>query len=121
MPPTAVDDSYTVAIGETLIVPAPGILGNDKVPITAVGGDPDWRTDRRSCNAQCQWLIQLYVLLRLFGAGQLYISGQQRIVIEHGTVVITILDPNGPPVAVDDAYELNVDETLTIPAPGVLG
>ena len=36
-------------------------------------------------------------------------------------VTFTVMPVNDPPVAVDDIYSVNEDETLTIPAPGVLG
>lgn len=120
--PVARDDAYTVKLGETLTVPAPGILDNDE----SAGGPPLEAV-----------LLQEPVdgVLVLNGNGSFsytpsvdYSSqdsftyhASNGIPSNVATVTITILDPVGPPVAIDDAYELMEGETLTVPAPGVLG
>ncbi|MCA9865572.1 MAG: FG-GAP repeat protein [Anaerolineales bacterium] len=121
VPPTAVDDSYTVAIGETLIVPAPGILGNDKspgqLPLEAILiGEPIEGVVTLNANGSFSYTSSFDYSAQ----DSFTYQASNGLSSNTATVVITILDPNGPPVAVDDAYELNVDETLTIPAPGVL-
>ncbi|MFW9841940.1 MAG: OmpL47-type beta-barrel domain-containing protein [Candidatus Thorarchaeota archaeon] len=38
----------------------------------------------------------------------------------RGEFTLTVIAPNTPPVAADDAYETNEDEILIVPAPGIL-
>lgn len=121
LPPTATDDSYTVAIGETLAVPAPGVLGNDKspgqLPLQAILiGEPIEGVVTLNANGSFSYTPSFDYSAQ----DSFTYQANNGLSSNTATVVITILDPNGPPVAVDDAYELNVDETLTIPAPGVL-
>jgi hypothetical protein len=120
-PPAAIDDHYTVALGESLTVAAPGVLGNDENP----GGAP-----------LAAVLIEPPVdgTLTLAGDGSFTYTpttdlGTQdsfRYRADNGlasnvaTVVIAIVDPDGPPVAVDDRYTTPAGQTLTIAAPGVL-
>ncbi|MBP6015454.1 MAG: FG-GAP repeat protein [Candidatus Promineofilum sp.] len=121
VPPTAVADSYTVAIGETLTVPAPGLLGNDKspgqLPMEAILiGEPIEGVVTLNANGSFSYTPSFdYSAQDSFSY-----QANNGLSSNTATVVITILDPNGPPVAVDDAYEMNADETLIIPAPGVL-
>lgn len=121
LPPTAVDDSYTVAIGETLTVPAPGVLGNDKspgqLPLKAILiGEPLEGIVTLNTNGSFSYTPSSDYSTQ----DSFTYRADNGLSSNTATVVITILDPNGPPVAVDDAYELNVDETLTVAAPGVL-
>ena len=121
LPPTAVDDSYIVAIGETLTVPAPGVLSNDKspgqLPLEAtLIGKPIEGVVTLNANGSFSYTPSFDYSAQ----DSFTYQSSNGLVSNTATVVITILDPNGPPVAVDDAYELNVDETLTIPAPGLL-
>ena len=121
LPPTAVDDSYIVAIGETLTVPAPGVLSNDKspgqLPLEAtLIGEPIEGVVTLNANGSFSYTPSFDYSAQ----DSFTYQSSNGLVSNTATVVITILDPNGPPVAVDDAYELNVDETLTIPAPGLL-
>lgn len=121
LPPVAVDDTYTASIGQTLTVPAPGVLGNDQ----RLGGPP---------------LSALLIEEPVDGALVLNANGsftytpsvdyptQDRfryvavngLTSEIATVVVNVLDPDGPPVAVDDSYQVAAGQTLAIAAPGVL-
>ena len=121
-PPTAVADSYTVALGATLTVAAPGVLGNDTNP----GGGP---------------LTAVLTEQPVYGALSLAADGSFtytpttdmatqdsfRYRADNGlssnvaVVTIAIVDPDGPPVAVDDSYSTPFGQTLNVAAPGVLG
>jgi hypothetical protein len=121
-PPTANDDQFTVAMGETLTVAAPGVLGNDGNP----GGEP-----------LSAVLVDPPVdgTLALAGDGSFTYTptvdfatqdsfsyrADNGLVSNVATVVIAIVDPDGPPVAVDDSYTTLAGQTLTVAAPGVLG
>ena len=109
-------------LGETLTVAAPGVLANDQNP----GGEP---------------LSAVLVAppvdgtLALAGDGSFTYTptvdfatqdsfsyrADNGLVSNVATVVIAIVDPDGPPVAVDDSYTTPVGQTLTVTAPGVLG
>jgi len=121
-PPTAHDDQFTVALGETLTVTAPGVLANDQNP----GGE-----------TLSAVLVAPPVdgTLALAGDGSFTYTptvdfatqdsfsyrADNGLVSNVATVVIAIVDPDGPPVAVDDSYTTPVGQTLTVTAPGVLG
>lgn len=121
VPPTAVADSYSVKLGETLTVTAPGVLGNDQNP----GGA-----------ALRAALVEgpVHGALALDEDGGFVYTPQtdaatqdsftyradSGLPSEAATVTIHILDPDGPPVAVDDAYNTASGKSLTIGAPGVL-
>jgi len=122
LPPTAVNDSYTVKLNETLSVQAPGVLGNDQTP----GGPP----------LTAQLVDQpVHGTLNLNANGSLSytptvdfsVQDSFSYVASNGlssnvaTVTINVLDPEGPAVAVDDSYATSAGHSLTIGAPGVLG
>lgn len=122
VPPTAVADSFSVKLGETLTVAAPGVLGNDQNP----GGATLQAT-----------LVEepVHGALALDEDGSFVYTPQTDAATQDSftyradnglpsdaaTVTIHILDPDGPAVAVDDAYETAAGKSLTIGAPGVLG
>lgn len=122
LPPTAVDDAYIVELGETLSIPTPGVLANDQksgqIPLQAI-----------LVEGPVDGILQLNNNGSFTYTPSVDYSTQDSFVYQasnglfsnSATVTITIVDPDGPPVAADDAYQLGVDQTLTIPAPGVLG
>src|SRR5438876_1923155 len=120
--PVAADDNYSLNQDTTLIVSAPGVLGND----TDVDGD--------SLSA---------VLVTSPGHGTVTLNGNGGFTYSPAagysgpdsftyqandgatnsgiaTVTITVNAVNNGPVAVDDNYSVNEDTTLTVSAPGVL-
>ncbi|MBC7221389.1 tandem-95 repeat protein [Candidatus Bipolaricaulota bacterium] len=121
--PVAQDDSYTTNEDTPLLVPAPGILGNDSDvdgdPLTAVlvSGpahgtltlNPDGSftyTPAENFCGEDSFTYKAY-------DGALYSN--------VATVTITVTCVNDAPVAQDDSYTTNEDTPLLVPAPGILG
>jgi len=121
--PVAQDDRYTTAEDTPLLVPAPGILGNDYDvdgdPLTAVlvSGpahgtltlNPDGSftyTPAENFCGEDSFIYKAY-------DGALYSN--------VATVRITVTCVNDAPVAQDDSYTTSEDTPLVVPAPGVLG
>jgi hypothetical protein len=121
-PPTAVDDLYTVELGETLTVAAPGVLGNDQnpggAPLSAsLVAPPVDGTLTLAANGSFTYTPTID-----FAAQDSFsYRADNGLASNVATVVIAIVDPDGPPVAVDDSYTTVAGQTLTIAAPGVLG
>jgi VCBS repeat-containing protein len=125
VPPTATPNTYTVAEGGTLNVPAPGPLANDI--------DPDTPTEFLSIVASS---LPAHGTLSIGANGQFtYVhNGSNTTADSFGyrarddfstsnaaTITIIITPVNDLPVAVNDAYSTNEDTPLTVTAPGVLG
>jgi VCBS repeat-containing protein len=121
--PVAQDDTYTTNEDTPLLVPAPGILGNDYDvdgdPLTSVlvSGpahgtltlNPDGSFTYTPAEDFCgedSFTYKAY-------DGALYSN--------VATVRITVICVNDVPVAQDDTYTTNEDTPLLVPAPGVLG
>ena len=121
-PPVAVDDAFIIQLGETLTVPAPGILANDQ----SAGGPPLVATLLEEpvdgtlvFNTDGSFLYTPSV--DYSSQDRFTYRASNGLLSNVATVVITVLDPNGPPVASDDDYEISAGNTLSIAAPGVLG
>ncbi len=124
--PVAVDDHYTVVAGETLDVPAPGVLGNDSDP------DGDQLALISSTSPQhhalkATWIdgrIQYKPIIGYTGPDQFtYTVTDWKGGESTATIYIDVVSPgetNHAPVAVDDKYTVAAGETLTVPAPGLL-
>ncbi len=138
--PVALDDADSTDEDTVLNVVAPGILGNDSdvdgdsLTVSAVNGD--------TANVGQQITLASGALLTVNADGSYSYdpNGQYDYLAvgetaqesftyaisdgnggsDTATVTITIVGVNDAPVAVDDAYTGQQDETLTILAPGVL-
>ncbi|HRN67634.1 MAG TPA: Ig-like domain-containing protein [Promineifilum sp.] len=121
IPPTALDDSFSVDLGDTLSVPAPGVLANDlkggNLPMQAilveepVGGSLTLNSDGSfTYTPDADYDTQ----------DSFTYQASNGLLSNIATVTIAIIIPDGPPVAFDDAYELSAGDTLVIPASGVL-
>jgi VCBS repeat-containing protein len=138
--PVAVDDAYSTDEDTVLNVAAPGILGNDydvdgdTLTVSAVNGG--------AANVGQQLTLASGALLTVYADGSYSFdpNGQYDYLAvgetaeesftyaisdgnggsDTATVTITIVGVNDVPVAVDDAYTIQQDTTLTIAAPGVM-
>ncbi len=119
--PTAADDAYLVELGKTLTVSAPGVLGNDGnpggLPLTAaIVEEPVDGQLALAADGAFTYTPQVdYATQDSFT----YVA-DNGLTSNVATVTITVLDPDGPPVAADDQYNVPADESLTSAAPGVL-
>ncbi len=122
-PPVAGNDQYTVDEGNTLVITAPGVLGNDTdsegSPLTAilVGGVSHGTLVFDSSGAFTYTHNGSETLLDSFT----YRAGDGELESNIATVTIIINPVNDPPVAVDDGYTTLEGGILTVIAPGVLG
>lgn len=122
--PQAGDDSYTVAEGSTLTVPAPGVLANDSDP----QGDP-------LTASLLTGPTHGTLTLRSDGSFDYAHDGSETVsdsfvyeardsggaASNPSTVTITVTPVNDAPLAVDDAYSMSqLDLVLVVPTPGVL-
>jgi len=120
-PPVAVNDSYRVNNGTTLIVPARGVLTNDRDPnsdpFTAVLViAPVRHTGTFILNADGSFTYTPVV--GYVGTDSFTYKANDGLL--DSTVVTVTIKVNGPPVAVADIYRVNINTTLTIPVRGVL-
>jgi VCBS repeat-containing protein len=122
--PVAQDDSYTTDEDTPLLVPAPGVLGNDYdvdgnelLTSVLVSGpahgtltlNPDGSftyTPAENFCGEDSFTYKAY-------DGELYSN--------VATVRITVTCVNDAPVAQDDSYTTDEDTPLLVPAPGILG
>lgn len=125
--PQAKDDHFSVVSGQTAILPAPGVLGNDSDP----DGDPFWLTTASTplhSGAFGNWSdgrIEYTPVAGYVGSD----TFEYTISDGHGgtataTVTIDVLPaapkPNTPPMPHDDDYDVVAGQTLTVPAAGAL-
>jgi VCBS repeat-containing protein len=121
--PVAQNDSYTTAEDTSLVISAPGVLGNDSDvdgdTLTAVlvsgpshgtltlnsDGSFTYTPEENFCGED-SFTYKAY-------DGELYSN--------VATVTITVTCVNDAPVAEDDSYTTDEDTPLVVPAPGVLG
>lgn len=121
-PPVAANDTYTAELGQTLTVAAPGVLANDQNPgggaLTALLiEEPVEGTLALNANGSFTYTSSA----ELPTQDHFTYVAQDGLTSNVATVTINVLDPNGPPVAVDDSYIVLAGKSLTVAAPGVLG
>lgn len=124
--PVAMDDHYTVVAGETLDVPAPGVLGNDS--------DPDGdqlalisSTSPQHHASKATWIdgrIKYTPVLGYTGSDSFtYTVTDWKGGESTATIYIDVVSPtptNQAPIAADDHYSVAAGQTLDVLAPGVL-
>jgi VCBS repeat-containing protein len=123
-PPLAVPDNYSIGQGQTLTVPAPGVLSNDTdadLPndtlTAAVTIPPSYGTLTFNPNGSFTYKPQA----QFFGTDiYTYTITDQAGATSTTTVTIQVICLNTAPTAVNDNYTVNEDQKLTIVAPGVL-
>jgi VCBS repeat-containing protein len=123
-PPTAVNDSATVAEGGTLNVAAPGVLGNDTDPdsptLTAILVTGPAHASSFTLNSDGSYTY-VHDGSETLSDSFTYKANDGFLDSNVATVNITITPVNDAPVANDDAYSVAEGGTLSIAAPGVLG
>ena len=119
--PIAVIDNYTANAGQTLNIPAPGVLEND----TDI--DNDTLSASMTANPQHGSLLlnsdgsfTYTPETGYLGSDNFTYLASDGLLTDTTTVTITVIDVNDAPIAVIDNYTANAGQTLNIPAPGVL-
>ncbi|MDT0687253.1 Ig-like domain-containing protein [Autumnicola psychrophila] len=121
-----IDDEYSTNQDEALTIPAPGVLGNDTDPegdelTAAIATQPENGTVTLNSDGSFIYTPDS----GYFGEDTFtYVANDGNLDSNEATVTITVNEvtpPNTAPFANDDEYDTNQDESLTIPAPGVLG
>ena len=120
--PTAASDAYETMANEVLIVPAPGVLGNDEDPdgdtLTVSLSEPP-ANGSVTLDADGSFV---YLPDPDFAGEDLFIymatDGSDKS--EPATVTVNVILPNRAPAASDDSFQLEEDQVLEVSAPGVL-
>ena len=118
--PVANNDSYTMVHDRTLDVPAPGVLGND----TDADGDNLTASVVSNVNHGSLTLNPDGSFTYTPNAGFVgtdSFSYQASDGAQNSTASVTIQVTNKAPWANNDSYTVPQDQTLDVPAPGVLG
>jgi VCBS repeat-containing protein len=121
--PVAEDDSYTTDEDTPLVVPAPGVLGNDSDvdgdTLTAVlVSGPSHGTLTLNPNGSFTYTPEE----NFVGEDSFTYQAYDGVAYSNvATVTITVTPVNDAPVAQNDSYTANEDTPLVVPAPGVLG
>ncbi len=122
--PVAVEDAYTMDEDTTLTIVAPGVLANDTdVDDTVLTTDLVTDVAHGSLALAADGSFVYTPALDYFGTDTFtYRAYDGEAYSNMVTVTITINDvpDNVPPVALDDAYDMDEDTVLTIPTLGVL-
>ncbi|MEL4894314.1 Ig-like domain-containing protein [Crocosphaera sp. Alani8] len=115
-PPVANDDEYSVDEDDTLTIPADGVLDND----TDVDGDALTSvllesTSNGSLTLNDDGSFEYIPNADFNGTDNFtYVVNDGELNSEPATVTITVNPVNDAPVASDDRYNVNEDETLTV-------
>lgn len=126
IPPVATADAYSVNANATLTVAAPGVLGNDtdpdnNLPLTAVlVTGPSNGSLTLNANGSFTYAPNL----NFAGTDSFTYNARDSLgaLSPAATVTITVNQVvNTPPTAANDAYIVNANTVLNVPAPGVLG
>lgn len=124
VPPTAVNNNYTMDEDTTLTVNAPGVLANDtdptNDPLTAVlVAGP---TNEQAFTLNADGSFSYTPVADFFGPDTFTyrVSDGLSLSANTATVTITVDDVEETTVAVDDDYEVDEDDDLIVSTPGVL-
>jgi hypothetical protein len=117
--PTAVNDSYSTAQGQTLTVAAPGVLANDTspggLPLTAIKlTNPANGTVTLNANGGF-----VYTPNASFSGTDSFTYKANNGSSDSNAATVSIVI-SGTPIAVNDAYATNQGQVLSVAAPGVL-
>ena len=121
-PPSASNDSYSLNEDNTLVVAVPGVLAND----TDIDGDP---LSAVLVSGSVNGVVALFANgsfvytpgANFFGSDSFsYRVSDGSANSNVATVTITVNPVNDAPVAANDSYSVNEDNSLNVPASGVL-
>ncbi len=114
----AVNDTYAVISGQTLLTAAPGYLANDVFPVGATVALVD-NVDNGTLVFNADGSFSYTPNAGFLGADTFQYNVTSGGVTDVATVTINV----NPPVVVanDDIYTTNEDTVLNVPAPGILG
>ncbi len=120
--PVARDDSYTTTEDIDLVIPAPGVLGNDNDPdsdplAAALAVSPTHGTVVLNADGSFTYSPDP----DYYGADAFTYTASDGYLADTAVVTIDVSPVNDAPVAADDAYAAPEDTPLAVPAPGVLG
>ena len=121
-PPVAVDDAYTMPQDSTLYLSAPGVLENDvdadgdSLQVVLFSNPARGVLDLSSDGSLRYTPPPGFVGVDTFE----YRAFDGRDYSSPAEVAITVEFVNKPPVAVDDFYATYEDQSLAVPAPGIL-
>ena len=120
--PIAENDAYSVDEDEILVVSAPGVLANDEdadstVFTLEVISDPTSGTADLNDDGSFTYTPNA----NFFGSDSFtYSVADDDGATDTATVIITITAVDDAPIAENDAYSVDEDETLVVSAPGVV-
>jgi hypothetical protein len=122
VPPIAYGDAFVASQAEAIEVPAPGVLENDidddGQPIHAL---LETEASHGSLDFARDGSFRYVPEPDFNGEDQFtYRASDGESTSEVATVTITVAPANSPPVATDDFYEVEEDETLDVSAPGII-
>ncbi|MBI3406828.1 MAG: tandem-95 repeat protein, partial [Planctomycetes bacterium] len=118
--PLAVADTYTVAHNHTLVVPASGILANDfdadgdAIAAVYISGPANGTLSLSPNGSFLYTPTPNYI-----GADSFLYAATDGLDVGSPTVV-NIVITNAAPFAIDDTYSIPHNQSLEVPAPGVL-
>ena len=121
MAPDAADDGYVTPAGEALVEPAPGVLANDEDP----EGDPlsavvEVPPESGTVVLQPDGGFTYTPAAEFTGLDRFsYVVSDGTTTSEPTTVTVVVGGDDAFPL-IEDAYDLDEDTTLAVPAPGVL-
>ncbi len=132
--PEAVDDAYSTDEDTELLVPAPGVLGNDMDKdagdlLVVISADTQSLLGARVLVGGSGWFLYdptTAPALQLLKPGQTlqdtftYTVRDASGETSSATVTVTVSGRNDPPVAADDWYSVLEDDLLQVAAPGLL-
>ena len=117
--PFAINDFYSTNLYKELNVQAPGILGNDVNP-----GNSTLSAQLISSPQHGKLILNSdgsfqYFPYNDFSGTDSFTYAPDNSLSNKATVYITI-NPSEPPVSASDSFTINIDETLSVPSPGIL-
>jgi len=117
LPPVARGDQYGAIAGETLLITAPGVLSNDTDPEGTLfalgGGTPPRNGLLLSFNSDGSFS---YVPNPGFtGTDSFTYVASDGVSQSFGTVTISVVGANSPPIANPDNYRVNLNNVLIVP------